>query len=121
MSVESAADRAALFSTDEFAVAALYGAPGVEAGVPCRIVYDPGRPEYREVPIGSAGGMRAAIAQQAAMILTDDVPLVEAEGRLVPGAIIDAVFVPGLDSFKIVTRPRLDETGAIWSVDLQKL
>lgn len=118
MPVESAADRASLFSADEFATPARYTAPGGDPLYPT-IIFDPGRPAWGENEIGS-GGLRASISTNKAMINTDDVPVVVVDAVLVPGAIVAAVFVPGPDSYRVVARPRLDETGAIWHVDLAK-
>lgn len=108
MPVESAADRASLFSSEEHAEAAVYTAPGGGAGTACSVIYNRHRPSDFEVEMGG-GGMRAAIARKAAMINADQVPLVEAGGTLTIGA----------ETLKIVGRPALDETGHLWSVDLQ--
>ncbi len=117
MPVESPADRASLFSADEFATPARYTAPGGEPLYPT-IIFDPGRPAWGETEIGS-GGLRGSIATHKAMINADDVPVVVVNAVLTPGAIVAEVFVPGPASYKVVSRPRLDETGAIWNVDLQ--
>lgn len=119
MPVESAADRASMFSADEFATPAQYTAP---AGEPqdCTIIFDPGRPAWFEAGIG-AGGLRGKIAEQKAMINVDDIAVVVLNAVLIPGTRVGGVFVPGPDSFTVAARPRLDETGAIWHVDLQKV
>lgn len=119
MPVESAADRAALFSTEEFAVAAQYTPPG-GAPMPCTIIYDrerDKRPDF-ELGTGSNSGMRAVIARQSAQILADQVPTVVINATIVPGTIVNNVFVPGPDTLRVAARPRLDETGEIWTVDL---
>lgn len=117
MPVETAADRAALFSEDEFAEAALYTPPGGGAAQPCSIVYDRAR---LHMASGEAiifelatneGGARGVYAMQGAFILADQVPTVARGGR----------FDVAGDTLEVVGRPTLDETGKIWSCDLQKV
>lgn len=108
MPVETDADRAALFS--DAGEAAVYTPP---AGPPvaCVIVYHRGRPQPFEFGPGGDSGMRGAYALQGALILVDQVPLVEQGGTI----------AIGFDTLRVVSRPELDETGAIWTVDLQKV
>lgn len=111
MPVESASDRAALFSADEFGEEALYTPVGGGAGLPCTVIYDRGRPEAFEVDINSGSGLRGKIAWHRARILADEVAVVEKGGRLAVGAI----------TLEVASRPQLDETGAIWTVDLAEV
>src|SRR5690349_761340 len=109
MPVESAADRAALFNPDEFGEAAIYTPPAGGSGTACTIVFNRGREQAFEVMAGNDTALREAIAWHGAMILVDEVPLVEESGTItVDGSV-----------YLIVGRPNLDETGGIWTVDLQ--
>lgn len=109
MPVETAADRAAMFSADDFGTAALYTPPGGGSAVPCTIVLDLGRPRDFEAE-GGRGGARAAIARQRCQVLVDQVPVVAIGGS----------FEAGARTFRVAADPDLDETGAIWTVDLQE-
>lgn len=118
MPVETTADRAALFSTDEFATAAEYVPPLGGAGTACSVVFDHSRPKPFEAEAVALSGMRGAIAWQRAMLRRDEIALVEQGGTVQLGAIVDGLFVPAGDPLAIVGRPDLDESGQIWTVDL---
>lgn len=119
MSVESAADRATFFDEDEFATAAQYLAP--EGGVPldCSVIYDRERRDPLEVAGDSGSGMRKVRTWQGAQLLADQVPVVMQGGRITLGTRIDEVFVGGGVVLEVIGRPKLDESGAIWDVDLR--
>jgi hypothetical protein len=121
VAVETAADRAAMFSTEDHAVAALYTPPGggPDASLLCAVVLDVdrGRRDPFELPIGDAG-MRATIARGSVMILADQVPVVELGGRIRTGELVASMFVPGPDAYRIASEPRRDESGHIWWADI---
>ena len=104
MAVESAADRAALFSEDDFAEAALYTPPGGGVAVACSIVYDRGRGQAAL----TERGIEARGAERGAMVNADEVPVVKKGGT----------FAVGVETLKVAGVPKLDETGRIWTVEL---
>lgn len=114
MPVESAADRASFFAAGEFAEAASYTAPGGGAAVPCTIVYDRGQAKNRF----AAGEAQMATAERKAWINADDVAEVATRGTLVVPVDDDLDPLPGAETLEVVGAPILDETGAVWAVDL---
>src|SRR5689334_8150788 len=107
MPVETAADRASLFNSEEHAEEAFYFAPpGGGDGVACTVIYNRSRPTDMEIELGSGSGLQTALARKAGLINADDVPLVVAGATLTIGG----------ETLKIVGRPELDQTGHLWSV-----
>lgn len=116
MPVESAADRAAFFNTDEFAEAASYTPPG-GSPVPCTVIVDRGQGR-KAMTVGEneAVGPDRLIQVLAAGAGTD-----EAAG-ITPAR--DGLFhLPETDMFpaetlRVVGMPMLDETGTWWTAEV---
>lgn len=114
MPVETAADRAGLFDEDEFAEAALYTPPGGSAGTPCSAIIDRGEGSVRfDVRSAEATG-----PERGSRLNADELPDVRKGGQLIPGTIVDGLFVAGSETFEIAAPPTLDATGRIWTVEL---
>lgn len=120
MPVESAADRASFFDTDEFGTAARFVAKAGGDPVITAIIFDIGRESPFEVEIGSSGsGLRAAYAEQRAWLNADDLPAVAIGDTVTPGIMDGALFTAGDTTYRIASKPVLDESGGVWHVDLE--
>ena len=116
MPVESAADRAAFFNTEEYAEAAFYTAPG-GAPVACTVIVDrgQGRRTFEAGPMEAAGADRLiqVLAEGAA---PDDDPGITPER--------DGLFnltdpmTAATETVRVVGEPMLDRTGAWWTVEV---
>lgn len=118
MPVESAADRAAFFNTEEFAEAALYTGPGVGIdAVPCVVIVDRG--QGRETM--DAGDMVAAGADRLIQVLAEDAGTDEQLG-LTPlrDGLFDLVdpMTTVAERVQVVSEPKLDHTGCWWTVEI---
>ena len=114
MAVESAADRAAFFNTDEFGEAGRYTPPG-GAAVDCTLIVDRGQ------------GRKAleVAGQEAAGV--DRLVQVLAEGAALDGVtpvrdgvfdVLDAETGDVVEQLLVVEEPLLDEIGVWWTVEV---
>lgn len=110
MPVETAADRAALFSLEEFGEPARYTPPGGMAAA-CTIIVNRGqaRAEF------DLGERKAATSQRSVLALVDELPAVVRDGLF---EMLDDASAPTGEAFKVQGLPTLDETAAIWSADV---
>ncbi|UZW55552.1 hypothetical protein NUH86_01735 [Sphingobium sp. JS3065] len=113
MPVESAADRASFFSTSEFAELALF-TPSGGSGSVCTIIYDRGQGQNR-MEVGESG---ATGAERSAWINADDVASVQRGARIVVPVDEYGDAMPGAETLEVIGKPKLDDTGFLWAVDL---
>jgi hypothetical protein len=113
VTVETAADRAGLFSRAEFAEPARYTPPSGGSTL-CSAIIDRGQGTVRF----GAGDAEATGPERGSRLNRDEVAIVLKGGTLVPGTIVGSLFVPGSETFRIVDEPALDETGRIWTLEL---
>lgn len=107
MPVETAADLASLFEEDEFAEGAVYRAPGIGAyPVPCLVILDRG--QGRDT--FTAGNTAAMGSQRHLRVRAGELAEVRRDGTF--------TMVAGGEVLKVTGLPKLDQVGAIWSVDL---
>lgn len=116
MSVESAADRAAFFNTDEFAEAASYTAPG-GSPVSCVVIVDRGQGrKAMQIGANEAVGPDRLIQVLAEAAGTDEAPGVTParEGLFT----LSATDLFDAETLRVVGLPMLDETGIWWTVEV---
>lgn len=114
MPVESAADRASFFNQDEFATAARYTPPGSSVATDCTVVYDRGAAKRRF----DAGNMDAVTAERQAWISADEVATVAKGGTLEIGTRDDDGVFTLTETLRVAEKPKLDETGFMWTAEL---
>ena len=118
MAVETPEDRLALFR--DWGEAAEYVPPAGGAATSCTIVYN--RDRGGAQPYEAAGGedmaLQSEIAWAGAQILADEVETVERGGTLTIGVLAAGIFLAS-ETLTVVGRPSRDETGEIWTVDLE--
>lgn len=110
MPVESASDLASMFDEDEFAEAAEYTAP---AGSPvaCSVIVDRGQGREKFV----AGEASAVGSQRHLWVRQAELAEVARGGQF---TMLDADGEPTDEAYLVEGLPKLDQTGALWSVDL---
>lgn len=111
MPVETAADLAAFYEQSEFAEAAIYSGPEIgELPIPCTVIIDRGQARG-----GFGDGERSSSTSERAL----RVRAVEATPRRGGTfAILDGDGVPTGEVLGVAGTPSLDQTAAVWSVDL---
>lgn len=114
MPVESAADRAAFFNTEEFAEAALFTGPGAIEAVPCIVIVDRGQGREKM----EAGGGNVAGVDRLVQVLAEGA----IDGGLTPTrrglfTLVDPL-TGTLERVEVVAEPMLDHTGAWWTVEV---
>lgn len=116
MPVESAADRAAFFNTDEFAEAASYTPPG-GSPVPCTVIVDRGQGrKAMRIGANEAVGPDRLIQVLAEGAGTDDTPgITPARGGLFD---LPATDLFGAETLRVASMPMLDETGCWWTAEV---
>lgn len=114
MPVESAADRAAFFNVEEFAEAALYAGAGGAESVPCIVIVDRG--QGRE-PM-EAGGVKVAGIDRLVQVLAEGA----IDGGLTPKRrglfTLTDPLTGKVEIVEVVAEPKLDESGAWWTVEV---
>ena len=116
MTVESADDLASLFEEDEFAEAVRYTPPDPGSSVVrCTAIVDRGQGRGRF----EAGRSDAVGSERALWVRRGEVGAVGRDGLF---EVLDAAALPALEtvteSYRVVGLPTLDQTGAVWAVDL---
>lgn len=115
MPVESAADRAAFFNREEFAEAALYTAADSVVAVDCTVIVDRGQGRKAM----SLGRSEAAGVDRLIQVLAEGA----ADDGITPARdgifdILDPLSGELIELLQVVNVPRLDETGAWWTVEV---
>ena len=110
MSVETAADLAGFFDSEEFAEGAVYTPPGGGEGVPCSVIVDRGQGRTNF----DAGERTVSSAERSLRVRASEVT--PRKGGTF--AILDESGVATGEIIEVAGQPRLEETGAIWASEL---
>lgn len=111
MAVETAADLAGMFDTDEFAESAQYTAPAGGDPVDCLVIVDrgQGRQPFR------AGEQQASSSERMLWAQKSELATVQRDGLF---AMFDAEGEATGEVFKVAGEPKLDQLAALWSAEL---
>ncbi len=111
MPVETDADLAALFETDEFAESASYAPPGAGDAVPCTVIVNRGQARRTF----QAKDREAVSSERSLLAQASELGSVAREGVF---TMLDEAGAPTGEIFSVATMPKLDETGQVWTVEL---
>lgn len=111
MATESASDLAGMFDAGEFAETARYAPPAGGAGTDCRVIVDRGQGRRRF----DAGKRDVKASERHLWVRAAEVAAVQRGGTF---TLVDEFGNPTGEVYRVADMPALDQTGALWSVDL---